>query len=139
MNTLYTLSTPADFSIFAHAFAVDPVDMMSSMRITIFGSCIPDLRAKACSLFFRRFTFVSFDCLRVQWARIGFILATPVLRESHDVRRSIWLNPRIIYRLQCIGTLTRAISSWDSSQYCSTIFINRSTYSSTCWRSDRYL
>lgn len=74
MNTPYTFSTPADFSILAQEFAVDPVDIMSSISITVFGGSIPDLSTKACSLFFIRFIFDNFDCLWVQYARIGFIL-----------------------------------------------------------------
>lgn len=89
MNIPYTFFTPADLSILAQAFAVDPVDMISSMMITVPGSVNHDFKVNAWTLFFIRFIFVSLDCLRVQLAHIGFITGIHTLYESHAVMRSI--------------------------------------------------
>lgn len=139
IKTPYTFLTPDSFRILAQAFAVDPVDMMSSTSITVSGRDFQFLILKAWSLFCIRFTFESFDCLWVKFACRGFSYGILNLSDNLITRKSIWLNHRIIYRLQCIGTATIRRLLLLFSTYFSTTFANISTYSHAYCRSDRYL
>jgi hypothetical protein len=138
-NTPITFSTHEFLSTFAHSFAVDPVEMTSSIRITVFGIFVWYFIVNVFTLFSSRFSRVSFDWCIFHLLRRRFWKGIHVCFDRYLTINPVWWNHRMKYRLQCIGTGTsRIFSSW-FMLYWSTIFDNRSTNRSTFSRSEEYL
>ena len=117
MNQPMTFSAPASLRTSAQAFAVDPEEITSSMRMIFFQwREIPLFILKAFFLFARRELRESFDCRNRKEVLRAWSVGIPVARETCSERSHIWSNPRRIYRLQCIGTGTIIQSELSSTR-----------------------
>ncbi len=110
-NRPYTFSTHASLRVSAIAFAVDHVEITSSIRTTIFGIGILLFIWKFPNFFSRLFVRESFDWRKRNGACKSWMQGMSVAFSTFFPSKYMWSYHRMKYFNQCIGAGTMTIPS----------------------------